>query len=312
MLGYVCAYLRRYHPNEFIASLLGNAANFDDTANATELASSRKTPIISARYGRSQGNYFYDAETGAITKGTGSIKHLNAGSGKALYDLAHEKKHDTFIDLLLDITSRKILNARQLDILIKLDFFEAFGNMRTLLEIVRVFDFFKQGDAKTIKRELVSEETLNLYAGLVEDKTKTGAPAKSLKILNMPELLRRFEDFVRAKNLRDFTFKEKMANQLEYLGYIDLVTGKEEDRKKLVITDLLPLRSKKTGEIWTYIASAKSIGSGKESRWNVRPAVYKYKTFHKGDIVHCRKYTTEKARNGQTYLWLDVYEIVYE
>lgn len=312
MLGYVCAYLRRYHPNEFIASLLGNAANFDDTANATELASSRKTPIISARYGRSQGNYFYDAETGAITKGTGSIKHLNAASGKALYDLAHEKKHDTFIDLLLDITSRKILNARQLDILIKLDFFEVFGNMRTLLEIVRVFDFFKQGDAKTIKRELVSEETLNLYAGLVEDKTKTGAPAKSFKILNMPELLKRFDDFVRAKDLRDFTFKEKMANQLEYLGYIDLVTGKEEDRKKLVITDLLPLRSKKTGEIWTYIASAKSIGSGKESRWNVRPAVYKYKTFHKGDIVHCRKYTTEKARNGQTYLWLDVYEIVYE
>lgn len=311
MLGYVCAYLRRYHPNEFIASLLSNAANFDDTANATELANSRKTPIISARYGRSQGNYFYDAATGAITKGTGSIKHLNADSGKALYDLAHEKHHETFMELLLDINSRKILNARQRDILIKLDFFEEYGNMKTLMELTHVFDFFKQGDAKTVKREQISDDTLHLYNGIADDKTKSGTPAKSLKILDMPELLRRFETFVKAKNLTDFSFKEKMANQMEYLGYIDLVTGKEEDRRKLLVTDLMPLKSKKTGKVWTYIASARSIGSGKESRWNIRPSIYEYKTFRKGDILLCRKYTPERGKNGQDYLWLDVYDIVY-
>lgn len=311
MLGYVCAYLRRYHPNEFIASLLGNAANFDDTANAAELAGSRKTPIHSARYGRSQGNYFYDEETGTITKGTGSIKHLNAECGKALYDLAHEKRHNTFMDLLFDISARKILDTRQRDILIKLDFFEEFGNMKTLLEISRIFDYFKQGTAKTIKREQITDEMLPLYRGVADDKTKSGAPAKSLKILDMPELLNRFEALVKEKNLPDFTFKEKMANQMEYLGYIDLTTGREEDRKKLIVTDLFPLRSKRTCKIWTYVISVKSLGSGKESRWNIRPSIYNYKPFQKGDILLYRKHTKEHAKNGQDYLWLDVYDLVY-
>lgn len=307
------AYLKVNYPLEYYTVALNNYSDdAERSKKLTEELSYFQIRLSPPRYGLSKDIYVCDHEKRVIAKGIGSIKFLSADSGKALYDLAHEKHHETFMELLLDINSRKILNARQRDILIKLDFFEEFGNMKTLMELTHIFDFFKQGDAKTVKREQISDDTLHLYNGIADDKTKSGAPAKSLKILDMPELLKRFEAFVREKNLKDFTFKEKMANQMEYLGYIDLVTGKEEDRRKLVVTDLMPLKSKKTGKIWTYIASARSIGSGKESRWNIRPSIYEYKTFRKGDILLCRKYSTEHAKNGQDYLWLDVYDLVYD
>lgn len=312
MLGYVCAYLRYYHPGEFVASLLANPANMDDVAAATELAQFLKIPILPPKYGHSKGSYSYDSEQHAISKGIGSIKYLNESGGDRLFELAHCKKFDYLIDLLNEIKNQRICDSRQIGVLLKIDYFSNFCNMKTGLEILRVLDFFKYGDVKSISRDSVTPETEKIYDGLVNGKTKSGADAARLTILDMNAIFHRWEDYIKEKNYPDFTLKEKMANQIEYLGYCDLVTGKEEDRRKLLVTDVIPLKSKKSGEIWNYMTIAKSIGSGKESRWNVRPGSYEYQKYKKGDIIYCKKYSEKKAKNGDKYLWLDVYEILHE
>ena len=72
-----------------------------------------------------------------------------------LYDLSKRKKYIRFVDVLKDIDQETSLNSRQLDILIKLDFFSEFGNQRELMRITDLFyQTFKRGNAKQIKKAL--------------------------------------------------------------------------------------------------------------------------------------------------------------
>lgn len=42
--------------------------------------------------------------------------------------------------------------------------------------------------------------------------------------------------------INDFTFKEKVACCKEYLGFICITTNKEEDRRKLFVKQVVPLK----------------------------------------------------------------------
>ena len=52
----------------------------------------------------------------------------------------------------------------------------------------------------------------------------------------MDGLLHEAEDTILSLGLEDVNYRVKMQNQLDILGYIELTTNKEEDRRKLIIT----------------------------------------------------------------------------
>ena len=83
---------------------------------------------------------------------------MSDGVAEELYDLAHQNSYSCFTDLLYDIDRKTSLNTRQLDILIKLDFFSDFGNQRELLRMMEMFyDVFKKGEAKKIKKFIMKD-----------------------------------------------------------------------------------------------------------------------------------------------------------
>ena len=57
LIGYMCAYLRYYHPYEFITSYLNNAANENDIADGTTLANEYKVTITPPKFGISKDVY---------------------------------------------------------------------------------------------------------------------------------------------------------------------------------------------------------------------------------------------------------------
>ena len=308
LLGYLCAYYRYYHPIEFITSFLNNAANEEDIRNGTAYANCVGIQVTMPKWGLSKSDYFFDKEKNIIAKGLTSIKFMSAGIAEELYSLAHSKTYTKFVDVLSDIDTKSSLNTRQLDILIKLDFFSDFGNQRELLRITEMFyETFKKGQAKKISKDKIDgtplEPIVSKYAvGL----TKAGQFAKSYTLLDVDSIMRETEDAIKALHMDDLNDLLKVRNFVDVMGYVGYVSGKDEDRRKLYVMDLFPVCRKKDGKQFGYSVITKSIGSGKESRFTVFNKVFNQDPIHKGDIIYCQSFT----REGQ-YFTMTGYRKIY-
>lgn len=300
MIGYLCAYLRYYYPAEFITAYLNNANNEDDIKNGSALAELYGIQIVPPRYGISKDRYVYDKDRHVIAKGINSIKYMNSTVANELYDLAKRSDPKTFMSLLTLMNNETSIDTRQRDILIKIDFFVDFGNVTELSRIASVFAFFKNGTAKKVQKDKISGQMLNVVSKYATDKNKNGTEAKSFTITDMAGLLDECEAVIKSLHLPDLDLKCKIQNQIELMGYIDLTTNKKEDRRKLLITDVFPLSSKKDNTVWGYAAQTRSIGSGKVSRLTIRSSVYAKTPVKRFDIIYAKE--LEKNRSGYWYL----------
>lgn len=214
---------------------------------------------------------------------------------------------DTHV-LLRDLDEKTSINSRQLDILIKLDFFSDFGNQRELLRITSLFsEMFKKGQAKQIRKSDVDgtplEEIVKRYAVGV---TKSGGIAKSYTLLDVASILREAETVIKAAGMDDLSDLIKVRNFYDVMGYIGYVSGNEADRRKLYITDIKPLYRKRDNKQFGYSLFTKSIGSGKESRFTVFNRVFDKEPVKEGDIIYCKGY----ERDGEYYT-LTAYQQVF-
>lgn len=300
MIGYLCAYLRYYYPAEFITAYLNNANNEDDIKNGSALAELYGIQIVPPRYGISKDRYVYDKDRHVIAKGINSIKYMNSTVANELYGLAKRSYPKTFMSLLTLMNNETSIDTRQRDILIKIDFFVDFGNVTELSRIASVFAFFKNGTAKKVQKDKISGQMLDVVSKYATDKNKNGTEAKSFTITDMAGLLDECEDVIKSLHLPDLDLKCKIQNQIELMGYIDLTTNKKEDRRKLLITDVFPLSSKKDNTVWGYAAQTRSIGSGKVSRLTIRSSVYAKTPVKRFDIIYAKE--LEKNRSGYWYL----------
>ena len=308
LIGYICAWLRYYHTGEFIATYLNCAANESDITDGTALAHEYGVRIAPPRFGFSKDVYVYDKENKVISKGIASVKYMNNSISNELYALK-DNNYTHFMDLLLDIENKTSVNSRQLDLLVKIDYFMQFGNCVEILRIAEMFNFFKNGTAKSIKKDKIKSEVLeNIISEHATDKKKDGSESKSYTITDMHGLLIACEDYIKSLNLKDLSYKLKCANQQEILGYIDLTTNNEEDRRKLMITKVVPLISKDSGEPWAYALFTKSVGSGKTSRLTLKANLYNNKPVRAMDNVYAKR--VEQNKSGYWYLW--DYEYVIE
>lgn len=303
MLGYLCAMYRTYHPLEFITSFLNNAANDDDIKNGTAFANKIGIRITMPKWGVSRSEYFYDKEKNIIAQGLTAIKYMSSGVANELYRLSKQKKYDRFIDLLVDIDRGTSLNTRQLEILIKIDFFSDFGNQRELLYITEMYyETFKRGAAKKIPMFKADAspigEVIKKYSVWT---TKTGEIAKSYTLLDITSAMRECEDLIKSKGLSDLSDIEKVRNFYDVLGYVGYVSGKEEDRRKLYLTDVHPLKRRRDGRQFGYSFYTKSIGSGIESRFTVFNRTYNTSPVKEGDIILCKRF----ERDGQYFTMTD-------
>lgn len=308
-VGYICGYLRHYYPLEFLTAALNIFGdNMDKTADITAYASRCGIRVTMPKWGLSRSSYFFDRERNIIAKGLSSIKYMSAALADELYNLSKSKKYTHFMDLLHDMDTKTSINSRQLDILIKLDFFSDFGNQRELLRMTDLFFVtFKKGEAKQIKKSEIDgtalEEIVKKHAVGV---TKSGGVAKSYTLLDVMAILRDVEEMIRAAEMLDLSDLTKIRNFYDIMGYVGYVSGKEEDRRKLYVTDIKPQRRKKDGKQFAYAIIAKSLGSGKETRYTIFNNLYNREPVKTGDILYCKDFRKE----GEYYT-LTNYEKIY-
>lgn len=128
------AYLKVNYPYEYMTVCLNNYA--DDAERTAKLRKELEyfgIKLSEIKFGESRAKYSYDKDKGIISKGIGSIKFLNDTVSEELYTLSQNNTYDNFIDLLMDISRKTSCNSRQLDILVRLDYFSDFGEANELL-----------------------------------------------------------------------------------------------------------------------------------------------------------------------------------
>ena len=146
MIGYLCAYMRYYYPEEFIAAYLNNANNEDDIRYGTELARVKNITIHPIKFRHSGAEYTVDKETHSLYKGCSSVKFLSADMAEQLYSMK-DQRFSAFTDLLSVFPG----NSKQLSILIRLNYFSEFGGSLRLLKIAELYD--KYNGKKVLKKE---------------------------------------------------------------------------------------------------------------------------------------------------------------
>ena len=301
LIGYLCAYLRCYYPCEFITAYLNNAANEDDVINGTSLAHEYGFKVTPPRFGASRDVFYFNKEKKEIAKGLMSVKYMSATLANELYDIYDEVKGKSFMEVLKAL-SKTSIDTRQLDILIKIGYFEEFGNMGELLKLVQVYSFFKNGTAKSVSKSKVVGFLADIISDYATDKGVKGNELKSYTITDMDGLLAACEEQIKKSNIPDLTLKVKIQNSIDYLGYVGIQTGLPEDRRKLLITEVFPMRGQ-NGAPWGYKVNTQSLGTGKQSSLTIPARIYAENQVAKGDIV----YAENCYKNPKGYWYLNSY-----
>lgn len=310
LIGYICAWLRCYYPAEFITAYLNHAKNDSDISGGTDLASLYGIKISPPRFESSDAMYVYDKDRGVIAKGISSLK----GYGEAVCHTLHElgkREYRYFSDALEDLYCSSI-KAANIKPLIRIDYFSKFGNSAELERIVDVFDKFrpsKVGGTKTVERDKVAGTPLwDMILRHGTDKTAKGEEAKKLTIRDFTGFIHECEEYILGLGIKDVDMKVKMVNQKEILGYVDLTTHKQEDRRKVLIMDVAPQHSKNGGAVWGYRVGVRSIGTGNIARVTIPTKVFDAKPVRENDIIFTPKGSLRQNKKG--YWYLDFYDYV--
>lgn len=212
--GYVSGWLRYYYPLQFLTVALNiNQGKEEKTSALTAYAHKVGIAIKPPKFRHSRSAYFCDTETNCIYKGLGSIKYMSEQVAEALYGM-RDMQFRNFVDVLFALQQLKDKpDSRQLDILIKIGYFEEFGSAKALLLGVEIFNKFYK--CKNIRLDKWNEMGYNINilkdnADKMTEKTASGLDNYGL-ILGI----------LRSLHMPRTTIVDKLRWQAELLGYVD-------------------------------------------------------------------------------------------
>lgn len=258
------AWLKAHHPVEFYEVFINQMEEKGDKDRAQDAKREAEEyfgiKFLPYRYGQDNRAPIADVEKRIITKSLTSVKGFGKTLARELYQCS-KNDFKYFVDVLKWLDERSIKEAKVTP-LIQIDYFQQFGNSAELSRIMRMFDFFKQGTMKTIRKEkLAGSELEHIVARHATDRNVKNEELKTYTITDITAILHECEDYIKSLNISEINLKVKMQNQLDILGYIDIKTGVPEDRRKLIVTDLVPLKSKTSGDVWGYRDNKSSFAS---------------------------------------------------
>lgn len=301
--GYISGYLRYYYPLEFLTVALNINDGKEEKTNALiEYAHQHGIEIKYPKFRYSRGTYFFNKEEHSIYKGIGSIKHMNKEVAEEIYKLKNEK-YKNFIDVLYALQQTKI-NSRQLDILIKIGFFNEFGEQNALLRGVEVFNLFS--DCKKIKIEKLNE--LNIPIEKLDGCYQTLRPKTISDIDNRKMILR----ILKNEKLPTTTQIDKIKYQLSLLGYSN-INNVNEDVSHWIVrevkltsfgTPYVTLYNICYGATKTYKASASFLKKHPLNQLDTIECVFREKDkYIKSEDSHFKS-------TGETYLELKAWKYI--
>ena len=265
------AYLKVNYPYEYYSvcfnNYVGDKERTNKLTNELEYFGIKLSDI---KFRHSNSKYSYDKESHTIFKGMSSIKFVGDNVGEELYAL-RDNQYDSFIDLLQDISNTSV-NSKQLDILIKLDFFSEFGDINYLLKQVECYDKFYGRKQFTISKLQKEGEDIELIKKYCQKQTE-----KTLKEFDYIGFLK---DMTSSMVYSPVSITERMDYQKEYIGYISYINP-NIGKRYYYVKDLSVTKSIVNIQLY-------EIYSGKTQKVKMWTTQYKKNPFDEGDILYLK------------------------
>ena len=302
------AWLKAHHPLEFYEVLLTLAEQKGDkdkmNALKEEAESYFNIKFPPFRFGQDNRSIKADVENNLIVNSLSAIKGFSLSVGAALYDCS-KNNFTSFVDVLAWL-DEKALKASKVRPLITIDYFQQFGNINELLAILDLWELLKQGQAKSVRKDKVTSLVVQrILSYNCSTTNKDGTESASYRMENEQTTMKclyGFEQYIKQHPMPSPSMKQQIQYSMDILGYADVVTNREEDRRRLLITDVVPLSSA-GGEVWSYRVGTRSLGSGKTARLTVKANIYEKKPIKAGDII----YAADIYKNQTGYWYLIAY-----
>ena len=258
------AWLKAHHPLEFYEVLLTLAEQKGDkdkmNALKEEAESYFNIKFPPFRFGQDNRSIKADVENNLIVNSLSAIKGFSLSVGAALYDCS-KNNFTSFVDVLAWL-DEKALKASKVRPLITIDYFQQFGNINELLSILDLWELLKQGKAKSVRKDKVTSIVVQrILSYNCSTTNKDGTESASYRMENEQTTLKclyDFEQYIKQHPMPSPSMKQQIQYSIDILGYADVVTNREEDRRRLLITDVVPLSSA-GGEVWSYRVGTRSL-----------------------------------------------------
>ena len=265
------AYLKSHYPLEYYTVAFNYYKDdIERTGKLTEELKHFGIKIESPKFGYAKGEYFFNKETNCIYKGVGCIKNLNSKVGDDLYELGNgrTKLYKDFADVLEDLKTKTSINSRQLDILIKIGYFEEYGKTQKLLKIVELFEgiYSKKQFNKTKLPFGIGEDIFSQYSAT---ETKT-----LFKDVNKMGLIRYISDMIPNKEI---PLQTRLNTEVEMMGYVQY-KNPILDKRYVLITEV---NARYTPVVTTY-----SLGSGVSVKCKIPKKIWE--DLEVGNIIYIK------------------------
>lgn len=288
--GYVSGWLRTYYPIEFLtASLNKNSDKEEKTKALTAYANRVGIKIKSPKFRYSRSGYFFDKESNTIYKGICSIKYMNSNVPEELAKIENDK-FNNFCELLERIKNETGIDNRQIEILIKIDFFEEFGEIDYLLECMRLFNTYY--GKKQFKKEKLFE--LCIDYDLVRRHSGKETPKMFSMVDSVAVLGELIEDIPKERT----PLKRKITYQIESLGYIDIV-----DKQYAGVCVVVDLNVNYSSKIKLY-----ALANGNTIDVKIDKKTFAKQPLIRGDIVHVTRQVKKPKMKKIDGQWIETDE----
>ena len=287
------AYLKVNHPLEYYTVCFNNYA--DDDVRTKKLIG--ELPYFgikfeNAKFRHSSSSHSYDKDTNTIYKGLSAVKYLSARVGDELYEI-RDRKYDNFTTLLIDLADNFSINARQIEILIKTDFFSEFGNINKLLHIFNFFQsVYDYGFKKQISKAKVKE------IGLTDEIVKRFCHKEAPKTYMQMDFYGMLCEIEKSVDYADIGVLEKVKYQVMYLGSTMICDVRFSNFA--CVTNVVEKR--------TPIVSLYSVKKGKTHEIKIPRKVFDRSKLEIGDVIFIQSIKPKKKQkyNPATGKWQSV------
>ena len=300
------AWLKAHHPLEFYEVLLTLAEKKGDKDKMNALKDEAESyfgiKFPPFRFGQDNRSIKANLENNTIVNSIAAIKGFSVNVGSILYECS-QQNFTSFIDVL-DWLDKNTIKASKVKPLIHIDYFQSFGNINELIYVLDAWELFKQGEAKQIRKDAINSPVIkSILDKHCSATNKDGKQSQSYKIGEKAKFcLYELEKYIKQHPMKPPKMKERIKYSMDVLGYADVATGKEEDRRRLLITDITPVGQ---GEVWAYRLGTKSLGTGKTARLTLKTDLFKQNPISAGNVI----YAAELYKNKTGYWYLVDYKI---